>query len=652
MALTWRNVDAPNLSGAALAVGQATQGIGQAFNDIAAGIGQFGQAQQDRADAAALQAASRITNSQDYANALASGTLLTDAGINPNTISSRAAEMLANRQNQLLDNDFQQAQIENQRQDNQLALKRFGLDERKFEQDLANNELRNQMTQYRFGREQLGDQRQDLAYEEKQVAQQLAYDILNTGSDAAGARQLLSQASVPDRVKAAVSVMIGLPQQSLSPSGSPVVGQSGRGADAVYGYGDFGAPSVPLSKGSFGDAYDFGQTLIPATRGQVGAGPDKGTSAVGAFQFIGSTMQDYAQKVFGDNWRDVPFTFENQAKIAEALFNDKKGGNLQAVWAGLPDSRDGAYKDMSFEQFMREVLPRESGMTLDEIRQAEQADQRAEVQSRINNSVALADVVDKGMAGNAAQRLGNIDLNQFFQDSQNTDPDLTKAADRATKQYPSLKGTPLNDVALWLDEIQQKASASGTPLTASQAVHILGASMSPAGTFPFHPFNGAASGLYFDENKMEQVLKDVNQGGNLGRSIVSRQIATDRGQLSNATAVLAQAVKDDQVVRERLASGQPVSQEVQNRVSSALTKALKNHETLTKKFSDPAYQQKLEESNAEVAGREEAGRNRAAALLSPVSGNAAQGIGYAPATAITSGLPNQAATLLEQRLAR
>ena len=100
--LTWQNVNAPDLSGAAQLIGQNGQNIGSAFNDLAAGLGAFNQARQDRADTAAIQAASRITDPAAYAKALQSGSILRDAGIDPNMISGNAAEALADRRSTLL----------------------------------------------------------------------------------------------------------------------------------------------------------------------------------------------------------------------------------------------------------------------------------------------------------------------------------------------------------------------------------------------------------------------------------------------------------------------------------------------------------------------------------------------------------------------
>ena len=643
--LTWRNVDAPNLAGSAEIVGRAGERFSQSMSDLANGLGQFGQAQTDRADAAALQAASQITDSGAYAQALADGSILRNAGIDPTRVSGKVSQMLAERQNALLRNDFDRAQIQNQNQDNQIARDRFELDK-------AQSERQGKRDDYVHNRTVIMDGRQDAEYADNKAAQALAYQISQMGTDAAGARNFINKSGVSDKVKMLVNNALGLKSGGLIPT-DPGSGTGGlRGADAVYGYGEHGQPEIPLSQGNFGTAHDFGQTLIPATRGKVGAGPDKGTSAVGAYQFTGDTMERYAKQVFGDNWREVPFTFDNQSKIAKALFEDSKDGNLKAVWAGLDDPTPGAYKNMSFEQFQNEVLPKESGMTLAEIRAQEQEYIQTNLVNRVTQANTAAQAIDQGMVGDAAQKLGNINLDQYFKDSENKDPDLTKAAASATKEYPSLKGTELNTVATWLDTIQQKAAAAGTPLTAAQATHILGASMSPSGTVSWHPFNGAESGLHFDETKMEQVLYDVNQGGNLGRSIVAKQIETDRKTSSDASANLLKALKAAEELRLRERENLPVDPAVRKQVNAALEKALSKREQLNQKLNDPAYQQKLTESSAEVARKQAAEKSKVAQRFAPVPAGTAQGIGYAPSTAITSGLPNQAATLLEQRISR
>lgn len=148
----------------------------------------------------------------------------------------------------------------------------------------------------------------------------------------------------------------------------PVVGgprgAPGRGntADVVYGFGEFGSPSKPLSTLSIGEVQDFQRnTLIPNTRGKVGAGADKGTGAVGTYQITYGTLQDYAPKVLGANWRDKPFTANVQEQIAKAIYNDVKGGNLKDTWAGLPSNRPGAYANVPWEQVRDQIIQVESG---------------------------------------------------------------------------------------------------------------------------------------------------------------------------------------------------------------------------------------------------------------------------------------------------
>lgn len=655
--LTWRNVDAPNLSGSALAVAEASQGIGGAFNDLAAGLGQFGQAQTDRADAAAIQAASRITDSAAYAKALQEGSILPGAGIDPTRVSAKASQALADRQSTLLTNDFNNAQILNQQQDNELALKRFGLDEREFAAREANNQLKNQILQYDFGRTQLGNQRADQEYADQQAARDAAFQATQQGLTPAGAREYIASLGLSPRAQqmALGSLKLGGSLLNLPAAGSS--GAVGRGADAVYGYGDYGSPIKPLSQGSFGEAYDFGQTLIPATKGKIGAfvtdengnQVPAGTSAVGAYQFVGKTMEKYAKQVFGDNWREMPFTFENQSKIAEALFNDAKGGNLKAVWAGLPDATPGAYKNMTFEEFQREVLPRESGMTLDEIRSADLA-------TRATTTLSAGEAILEGMQGNAAQRLGNIDLAKFNKDSENKDPDLSRAAEKAIKAYPALKGTDLNKVSNWLNQIVLASSNTGTPLTAAQATHVLGAAMRPdTGIFDIAPFNSADSGYIFDEDKMSQILQDVTSGGNLSRGIVQRQIGADVETYNAAAANVVAAQKTMEQIRQRDAQGLAVTAADREAATKALNKAIEKHEALNSRFSTPAYQQKLAQSAAEVADKENREQEQAAlqfrpASARPVGSGPAQGIAYSPATAITTGLPNRAAELLQERI--
>lgn len=143
----------------------------------------------------------------------------------------------------------------------------------------------------------------------------------------------------------------------------PPVGGAGVGntADVVYGFGQFAQPSKPLSSMTIGEVQNFQKNeLIPATRGKVGAGPDKGTGAVGTYQITYGTLQKYAPKVLGENWRTVPFTAGVQDQIARAIYEDVKGGDLKDTWAGLPSNRPGAYANVPWEQVRDRIIAVES----------------------------------------------------------------------------------------------------------------------------------------------------------------------------------------------------------------------------------------------------------------------------------------------------
>ena len=143
--------------------------------------------------------------------------------------------------------------------------------------------------------------------------------------------------------------------------GGGIPGERG-GADTVYGNGQYGTPPTPLSGMSVGQVQDYQRnSLIPATRGKVGAGPDKGTGAVGTYQITYGTLKDYAPKALGDNWRNTPFTADAQERVARAIYEDVKGGNLKDTWAGLPANKPGAYANVPWEQVRGQIARVESG---------------------------------------------------------------------------------------------------------------------------------------------------------------------------------------------------------------------------------------------------------------------------------------------------
>jgi hypothetical protein len=153
------------------------------------------------------------------------------------------------------------------------------------------------------------------------------------------------------------------PAQAVGTPRAAQRGAPGQGntADVVYGFGEFGLPPKPISQSTIGEVQDFQRnTLIPKTRGKVGAGPNKGTGAVGTYQFTYDTLKEYAPKVLGSNWRNTPFTADVQEQLAKALYEDRKKGNLKDTWAGLPNNRPGQYANVPWENVRDDIIRVES----------------------------------------------------------------------------------------------------------------------------------------------------------------------------------------------------------------------------------------------------------------------------------------------------
>ena len=100
-------------------------------------------------------------------------------------------------------------------------------------------------------------------------------------------------------------------------------GKKGNAYDEVLGYGKYGKPPKPLTDMSLGEVYDWGQKVLRPNSGV-------NSSAVGAFQIVGSTMKTYMGKA-GLGWDDK-FSPENQRKLALQIMK----GQGSDAWEGPP----------------------------------------------------------------------------------------------------------------------------------------------------------------------------------------------------------------------------------------------------------------------------------------------------------------------------
>lgn len=141
-------------------------------------------------------------------------------------------------------------------------------------------------------------------------------------------------------------------------TGSPA-GGGGNGFTMQVGGGQ-----LPSSVRTIGDAVNYGENvLIPQTRNsaQYGLqGTGKGTSAMGAYQIVSSTLKTVAPQVFGANWKNQDFTDPRvQDRLAERIFNDNKGSaaSLRAQWQSLSPAQAQALVGKSWAQ-ARDVISR------------------------------------------------------------------------------------------------------------------------------------------------------------------------------------------------------------------------------------------------------------------------------------------------------
>lgn len=401
--LTWRNVDAADASVAMRGYKQFSDLLGQAFSGAADSLGQFKDQRAEAADQAAFAESLKYTDPAAYQAALQSGQIpqgnMSAAGTQE--LGQRTTQLLGQAlgsqrlklgDQELVTNEIGQRQAEQDirtgevnLQQNQRTLDYMPNVEARAElesQDRSNaNQFDLNVNRYTQGRRVRDDGRTDQTYADDQSAI-TNFRIIQDAPDATAARELLY--SLRDKVTPAtwdklrsatdakfktesLSAQTGqldsmgnvIPgtQVSLSAPGTQGTNK-GSSWDAVIG----GVVSpVPVSTMPMGDVLKYGQdVLIPGNRGKYGNSPDKGSSAVGAFQITGGTLKEYGPKVLGSDWETKPFSAENQDKLAEAIFNDRKNGNLKDTWQGLANTTPGFYKDVPWSEMRQNISSVES----------------------------------------------------------------------------------------------------------------------------------------------------------------------------------------------------------------------------------------------------------------------------------------------------
>lgn len=283
-------------------------------------------------------------------------------------------------------------------------------------------------------------------------------------------------------------------------------GQSPRNREEVfnttYGHGqyvDLGGRN--LTDLTLAEVEDLGRRQIAATRGRIGAG-DQGTSALGAFQMINGTRAELAERVLGPEWRSVRYTPEVQERLARALYEQSRNGNLADIWTGLrsrnqtaigtnlPATQPGAFRNVPWEVAREQILAVEAGAGANIPTTV--TGTVAEDRNRANQEIRTAQEVDRDIAQRYGQNnaMGPV-ISNFMTDMQNVDAtaaslsgDLTRAGSGNTPAGP-LAG--MDRLSLERD-IQRIHDMGGGRITMAVAARIAQASTRVNNEWNLRPF--------------------------------------------------------------------------------------------------------------------------------------------------------------------
>lgn len=572
--ITWRNVDAPNFSGVGDSIrafsgllGNATAGLGDA-------LGNFQNAARQEVGNQVMQNALQYQDPTEYRNALASGALF--QGVDPSLISNRTLENLDNRTGNLLDQATQQQALDY----NTYRTGRMqDLDARG---DAASPALRQLALAYQSGdpntiaraQQQYGGALDSLPVDQ---VQEIMGRLQNQGSNAIGQRRDLFNLGTNMRDDADSQAAIGVLSQivrgaenpndarilaeayskQLSPTAQArLQGLLAQQYPGTYGNNVTSAPGTAGTRSGspFDVTYQFQGTSKPITQMSIGEVTNhqanmissQGASPVGAYQINKATLEDFAPKVLGENWRNMPLSPENQDKIGEAIFNARKNGNLKDTWAALPDSTVGAYKNRTWNEMKGLIAQAEVGANPLALQQAAQGNQAV-------SNLATGMIGTRLMENNA---VGNVpDYLRTLGDTATPGEVVNRLLEN------DFKGADRNWVLARVNEIAQRAGVSpAMAATVMQRAQTnVPENMIWRGLQGLNPFisNEAGNGTRLNDDAVDQMVGALQRGEPLEQSV--RNLST------------VQAAQNVQAAQQAYDTALAQLQNTQNKISTGQT---------------------------------------------------------------------------------
>lgn len=572
--ITWRNVDAPNFSGVGDSIRSFSGLLGNATAGLSDALGNFQTAARQEVGNQVMQNALQYQDPTEYRNALASGALF--QGVDPSLISNRTLENLDNRTGNLLNQATQQQALDY----NTYRTGRMqDLDARG---DAASPALRQLALAYQSGdpntiaraQQQYGGALDSLPADQ---VQEIMGRLQNQGSNAIGQRRDLFNLGTNMRDDADSQAAIGALSQivrgaenpndarilaeaysrSLSPTAQArLQGLLAQQYPGTYGNNVTSAPGTAGTRSGspFDVTYQFQGTSKPITQMSIGEVTNhqanmissQGASPVGAYQINKATLEDFAPKVLGENWRNMPLSPENQDKIGEAIFNARKNGNLKDTWAALPDSTVGAYKNRTWNEMKGLIAQAEVGANPLAVQQAAQGNQAV-------SNLATGMIGTRLMENNA---VGNVpDYLRTLGDTATPGEVVNRLLEN------DFKGADRNWVLARVNEIAQRAGVSpAMAATVMQRAQTnVPENMIWRGLQGLNPFisNEAGNGTRLNDDAVDQMVGALQRGEPLEQSV--RNLST------------VQAAQNVQAAQQAYDTAMAQLQNTQNKISTGQT---------------------------------------------------------------------------------
>lgn len=572
--ITWRNVDAPNFSGVGDSIRSFSGLLGNATAGLSDALGNFQTAARQEVGNRVMQNALQYQDPTEYRNALASGALF--QGVDPSLISNRTLENLDNRTGNLLNQATQQQALDY----NTYRTGRMqDLDARG---DAASPALRQLALAYQSGdpntiaraQQQYGGALDSLPADQ---VQEIMGRLQNQGSNAIGQRRDLFNLGINMRDDADSQAAIGVLSQivrgaenpndarilaeayskQLSPTAQArLQGLLAQQYPGTYGNNVISAPGTAGTRSGspFDVTYQFQGTSKPITQMSIGEVTNhqanmistQGASPVGAYQINKATLEEFAPKVLGENWRNMPLSPENQDKIGEAIFNARKNGNLKDTWAALPDSTVGAYKNRTWNEMKGLIAQAEVGANPLAVQQAVQGNQAV-------SNLATGMIGTRLMENNA---VGNVpDYLRTLGDTATPGEVVNRLLEN------DFKGADRNWVLARINGIAQRAGVSpAMAATVMQRAQTnVPENMIWRGLQGLNPFitNEAGNGTRLNDDAVDQMVGALRRGEPLEQSV--RNLST------------AQAAQNVQLAQQAYDTALAQLQNTQNKISTGQT---------------------------------------------------------------------------------